>query len=80
MSGGLSMGKRQKKPKLSQQEMLKRLDRTLLRIGLFLFVVAAAFQFFSGAGFSLGRFVLLCAIGAMGLLFGRTVGKWMFIN
>jgi DMSO reductase anchor subunit len=74
------MGKRQRKQKLSRQEMQQQLDRTLLRIGLFLFIVAGAVEFFSPAEFSLGRFALLCAIGAMGLLVGRTIGRWMFIN
>ena len=74
------MGKRQKKQKLSRQEMQQRIDRTLLRTGLFLFIVAGAVEFFSPAGFSISRFALLCAIGAMGLLVGRTIGRWMFIN
>lgn len=60
--------------------MLKRLDRTLLRIGLVLFIVAGAIELFSATGFSWGRYAILCAMVAMGLLFGRTIGKWMFIN
>ncbi len=60
--------------------MQRRLDRTLLRIGLVLVIVAAAIEFFSPAGFSLARFALLCTMTAMGLLVGRTIGRWMFIN
>jgi hypothetical protein len=37
-------------------------------------------RFLETAGFSLSRFALFCAIGAMGLLVGRTIGRWMFIN
>lgn len=76
------MGKKQKKRRgaLSRQERLKRLDRFLLRIGVAFFIIAGVIELLSPAGFSILRFAILYGISIMGLLIGRTIGKWMFIN
>lgn len=59
---------------------MKQLDGTLVRIALILFVAAGVYELFVQPGFSLQRLLFLCLIATMGLLVGRTLGKFLFIG
>ena len=74
------MSKSRKRRSESSEEQLKRLDRVLLRIALVLFIAAGIYEIFVSAEFSLQRLLLLCLMGVMGLLVGRTLGKFLFIG
>lgn len=74
------MGKSGKRKPDSSEEQLRQLDRVLLRIALVLFFAAGIYEIFVSAGFSLQRLLLFCLMGVMGLLVGRTLGKFLFIG
>lgn len=64
----------------TRREQLEALDRRLIRIFVVLAAAAAALELLRGPGFSVPRFVLTVAVVALGLLFGRTLGKLVFLK
>jgi hypothetical protein len=74
------MGKQKQKKRSSSEVQLRRLNRSLIRIAVVLFIAVAAYEFFVRPQFSFQRLFLLCVAAVVGLLVGRTLGKFLFIN
>lgn len=74
------MSKKRRRGSRSREKQLQQLDRILVRLALVLLIAAGIYELFVSAEFSLQRLLLLCLMGVMGLLVGRTLGKFLFIG